>query len=110
MDINYAIGILEDNNQAINHSFIDYLHERGQFNEQAFWEYHDCLVTFSKKKESMHKKDIVNKIIHTHTYVLMSFIYHFNKNGQYQIENIQEEYYTYLDKIKDAFECCLFED
>ena len=104
MDIEKAIAVLEDNDKAIENSFLYDLHEQCQFNEQAYWEYYESLIVLGENKKQIETIEIIKKIVHTHTYILSSFIYHFDKKDMYEMKNIPVHYTDYLERLNTAFE------
>lgn len=110
MDIEKAMAVLEDNNNAVGNSFLDHLHEQCQFNEQAYWEYYESLIVLGKNKKWIKTDPIMEKIVHTYTYILRCFIYHFDKTDLYEIKEIPIYYTDYLDRLNTAFEAFFKED
>lgn len=104
MDIEKAIAVLENNDKALENSFLYGLHEHCQFNEQAYWEYYESLTVMGKNKKQIETKEITEKIVHTHTYILCCFIYHFDKKDMYEMKNIPVHYTDYLDRLNTVFE------
>lgn len=103
MDLKRAIKILNDNNNSSGNSFLDYLHEQCQFNEGAFKEYCECLITIGKDKNYTQDKEIIDMIVHLQTYILCAFIHHFDTNDLYEIQNIPNNYNDYLEELNFIF-------
>lgn len=103
MDVQRALEILYDNEESENASFLDYLHERSQFNVASFWEYHDSLLTLSKYKNMVENVEVLDKVIHTYTYALCCFIFHFDSDDAYVMKDLPTDYIKYINLLNDAF-------
>lgn len=107
MNVKRAMEILNDNNDTSGNSFLDYLHEQCQFNEQAYEEYCKCLITLGKNKNYAQNKDIMDIVAHLHTYILCCFIHHFDTGDAYEMKNIPDNYNDYLEKLNFIFRAFL---
>ncbi len=49
-NLNRDLQILFNNYDCKEGTFIHYLHEKATFNEQAFWDYYNSIISITRKK------------------------------------------------------------
>ena len=110
MNREMALKILSDNDESINNSFLDYIHEKCIFDEKSYWEYYDCLITLGKCKTHNEDKEVIKQILHTYSYVLSSFVHHFDPNDGYELNNIPNDYNEYIENLNFAISAYFTDD
>ena len=80
--------ILLSNYNAEKHSFIYYLHERSEFNDDAFCKYYNAIIGLTQNCN--YCQEILNAIFYNHNYILKSIIYHLNSDDEYYIKNLSK--------------------
>lgn len=94
-----AIDVLEDNVMAKNDSFLYYLHEKSEFNREAFKQLCLCIRELADVEVGISRT--AQNINFVYGQVLKYFMYHFDKNDEYKISKMPESYnklIEYLDK------------
>ncbi|MCR5703352.1 MAG: immunity 41 family protein [Eubacterium sp.] len=93
--------IIKNNYECKEDSFIYFLHEKGNFSTQQFWEYYDsvvCLVQCTKERN--HKEAM--RITNCYESILKFIICHFDPNDLYEISNFPNNYGEYLERLEYA--------
>ena len=80
--------ILLSNYNAEKYSFIYYLHEKSEFNDDAFCKYYNAVIGLTQNGDN--SKEILNAVCYNQNYILKSFIYHLNSDDEYCIENLSK--------------------
>lgn len=107
LDINKALEILENNRQAEENSFLDYLHEQSMFDVSAYQEYMECLQALMQDPKTRQCKEIRGKVIDIHAYILLLFICHFDKADRYVMQQIPDNYMEYIEQLDDVYKAFL---
>lgn len=80
---------LFDNNAGKEGAFIYYLHEEAVFNEQAFWDFYNSVISITKRNlrgEIIDDKTNIAVIL-THKRIIEYFVWHLSENDAYRITN-----------------------
>ncbi len=108
MDKKDAVQIIEDNVNAENDSFLDFLHERDCFNEKSFWLYYTAVrqlgIDFSKQALP---RELTAKVVRIYEYFLFLISCHFNDKDRCKIKNLPENYSEYYDRLRMAVKAYL---
>lgn len=102
LDINKALTILENNRQAEENSFLDYLHEQSMFDVSAYQEYRECLQVLMQDPKTRQCKEIKDKVIDIHAYILLLFLCHFDKADCYVMQQIPDNYMEYIEQLDEV--------
>ena len=63
MTKNKALKIIKDNTDSKNSSFLEFLHEYGQFNENAYWDLYNALKYVTNRNKDTLSRDLTWNII-----------------------------------------------
>lgn len=97
-NLNRDLQILFNNYDCKEGSFIHYLHEKATFNEQAFGDYYNSILSITKKKlqGELIDTNTTIAIVLTHKTILESFIWHLTEKDIYQITDYPMERINYF--------------
>lgn len=95
-----------DNFECKEGSFLYCLHELAEFNEIAFWQYHDSIIELTKttKDNPNIDRNTLDMVCSTYDYALRSFMWHFDPGDIYSISNMpKDNLYLYVERLEFAF-------
>lgn len=90
-------NIIFDNKNAINQSFLYFLHEEDKFDEKAFSE----LYTYVSELDSISLAELKD-LYFISNQIIRHIIYHFDGNDSTKITDLPSEYWEYIDSIDKA--------
>lgn len=90
-------NIIYDNKNAINHSFLYFLHEENKFNEKSFSELYDYVI----KLDSITVAEL-RDLYFIQSQVIRHIVYHFDQNDMNEISNLPTGYWKYIDLLDNA--------
>ena len=99
-----AEQILEDNATEKEGSFLCYLHEKSSFDKELFHQLYDSIRAAAEKDIAVSRT--ARQIMHIYGQILKCFLYHFDKDDNYKIINLPENYnkmIEYLDKSVEYY-------
>jgi hypothetical protein len=90
------------NFDALEGTFLYYLHEEASFNEEAFWEYYNSVVSItSRTLNNAFDRTVAKAINYTYSRIIESFLWHLTENDGYLIENYPEEkIHLYVERLR----------
>ncbi|MBQ9935823.1 MAG: hypothetical protein IJO70_08250 [Lachnospiraceae bacterium] len=100
MTVEAAIQTLIDNYKGDNNSFMYYLHEKGYFSEEKFWEFYESITVLVIN--DVNSSEITAQITHSYQRLLKYIIFHFDPKDDYALDNFPENYIDYLERIEYA--------
>ena len=92
-----ALTILNNNYEMQNNSFLYYLREKNIFNKDAFKQLNSCIYDLAQQNVSISSTALKIHIIHART--LEAFLYHFDANDTFNIQNLPENYNKILAQL-----------
>lgn len=102
------LEILFMNEKALEGSFLFYLHEKSSFQEGAFWDYYNSVIsiTSNKIKDELEDDNATTKaIVYTHNEILKKFIHHLSPNDMYEIKNFPiDKLHLYNERLSYMLE------
>lgn len=90
-------NIIYDNKNAVNHSFLYFLHDEDRFDEKAFYE----LYAYVSKLDSITLAEL-RDLYFIQDQVIRHIVYHFDQNDMSKISNLPTEYWKYIDLLAHA--------
>ncbi|WP_449623144.1 hypothetical protein [Robertmurraya sp. Marseille-Q9965] len=100
-----SIEILLKNEKAAEGTFLFYLHEKSEFNENAFWDYYNSVINITRKiiNKEFEKEIVTTKaIVFTHSEILKKFIYHLSPKDLYEMKDFPtEKLHLYNERLND---------
>lgn len=99
-----AKNILEDNVEEKNDSFLYYLHEKSEFNAEAFKKLYGAVRVLADNEVGISRT--AQQINYVYGQILKCFLYHFDKDDEFKITNLPENYSKligYLDKSVEYY-------
>lgn len=100
MTVEHAKQILLDNYKTKNNSFMFYLHERGYFSEEKFWEFYESVTVLVIN--NVNSSEITAQITNSYQNLLRYIIFHFDPKDDYVLDNFPGNYIDYLERIEYA--------
>ena len=94
--------VLNNNYQCLENSFIYYIHEACMFDCNSFWDYYNSIkeLSYDSLKHGI-DSIVATEIVHTYSYIVSSFMYHFAPNDSYAIKDFpNEDYNLYIERLK----------
>ena len=85
-----AQTIIQDNFEAKNNSFLYFLREKSTFNKESFNQL--CNAVHSVADENVEISRNAQKIMFIYSAILKCFMYHFDKNDDYTITDLPDNY------------------
>lgn len=75
-----AVEILKNNYEGKEGSFIYHLHEKDMFNQDAFWDYFNCIVDITQETANRNDLDrnLALMLSKTYAFIMSSFLWHFH--------------------------------
>ncbi len=89
------MDIITDNYYALNHSFLYYLHEKDNFNIDAFYKLINYIDFLAKKQDN-----ITLQLMIIQNEILKHIIYHFDPNDISKITNLPDNYLEHLSTLE----------
>lgn len=89
------MDIITDNYYALNYSFLYYLHEKDNFNIDAFYKLINYIDSLPQKQDN-----IILQLIFIQNEILKHIIYHFDPNDISRITNLPDNYLEYLSMLE----------
>ena len=99
-----AKDILEDNVDAKNSSFLYYLHNKSEFNKEAFKKLYAAIRVLADEEVGISRA--AQDINYVYGQILKCLLFHFDKNDEFKINNLPENYgklIEYLDKSVEYY-------
>ena len=87
--------IIDDNYSGTKQSFLDLLHEESTFDMKAFMD----LCNYIRALDSITINEL-QKLHFIHYQILRHLIYHFDINDQYEISDLPQNYWDYIELIE----------
>lgn len=95
-----AQDILKNNFEAREGSFLFYLQRKQLFHKDAFKQLYDAIRQAAD--ENIEVSVAAQQINFIYGQVLKCFMYHFDKNDQFKITNVPEDYNRILKYLEDS--------
>lgn len=92
--------ILEDNAAEKEGSFLYYLHEKSSFDKELFHQLYDSIKAAAE--EGVNISGTARQIMQIYGQTLKCFMYHFDKNDSYKIENMPENYNKIIEYLEKS--------
>ena len=89
------MDIITDNYYALNHSFLYYLHEKDNFNIDAFYKLINYIDFLPKKQDN-----ITLQLMIIQNEILKHIIYHFDPKDISKITNLPDNYLEHLSTLE----------
>jgi hypothetical protein len=94
--------ILLDNYELKDSTLICYLSEHGIFEEEYFWKYYNCVTELIKNNMDQPLEREMTKLIHwTHKRIIDCFLWHYNPEDQFTINNFPIVNFSYFKERLD---------
>jgi hypothetical protein len=94
--------ILEDNAAQKEGSFLYLLHEKSSFDKDLFHQLYDSIRAAAENGVGIsHTAQLIMQI---YGQTLKCFLYHFDKNDAYKIENLPENYNKIIEYLEKSVE------
>ncbi|WP_141505671.1 Imm41 family immunity protein [Paenibacillus luteus] len=101
-----AVEVLKSNYEGTENSFIYFLHEQNNFNQEAFWDYFNCIVDITDETSNQNNlnRDLSQMVSKTYTFIMRSLLWHFHPKDLYMVENIPEKnLHLYIERLEFAY-------
>ena len=97
-----ANQILQDNFEKKNNSFLYLLYEKSLFKKEEFRRLCDAIRVVAEDNVNISRN--AQKISFIYGQTLKCFLYHFDKNDKYKIENLRENYNKMIEFLDKSVE------
>ncbi|MBR1601070.1 MAG: hypothetical protein IJ677_05770 [Alphaproteobacteria bacterium] len=99
-----AKDILIDNVEMKNGSFLHYLHNKSEFNNNAFKKLYAAIRVLADEEVDISRT--AQNINYVYGQILKCLLFHFDKNDEFKISNLPENYsklVSYLDNSVEYY-------
>lgn len=90
-------GVIEDNINAANQSFLYFLHEENKFDPKAILN----LCNYIQTLDSVTIFEL-KELYFIQNQILRHLVYHFDKNDMYEISDLPLDYWEYIELLDAA--------
>lgn len=97
-----AKNILEDNVEAKNGSFLYYLREKSEFNKEAFKKLYGAVRGLADDEVEISRT--AQQINYVYGQTLKCILYHFDKNDEFKISNLPDNYSKLIEYLEKNVE------
>jgi len=97
-----AKKILEDNVEAKNKSFLFYLRNEASFNKEAFKRLYASIKILADDEVGISRT--AQQINYVYGQILKSLLFHFDKNDEYKIKDLPENYGKLIEYLDNSVE------
>ena len=97
-----ARDILEDNVAAKNKSFLYYLRFEAIFNKDAFKKLHASIKVLADSEVEISRT--AQQINYVYGQVLKNLLFHFDKDDEYKIKDLPENYGKFIEYLDQSVE------
>ncbi|MEK4509683.1 Imm41 family immunity protein [Paenibacillus sp. FSL K6-2524] len=101
-----AVEILKNNYEGKEGSFIYHLHEKDMFNQDAFWDYFNCIVDITQETANRNDLDrnLALMLSKTYAFIMSSFLWHFHPKDSYKAKGIPDSnLHLYIERIEFVY-------
>lgn len=89
------MGIIDDNINAANKSFLYFLHEENKFDKQSFWD----LCSYIEALDSVTVLEL-KKLYFIQNQLIRHMAYHFDDNDMSEVFNLPSDYWNYVERLE----------
>lgn len=91
------VGIIDDNINAANKSFLYFLHEENKFDKKSFWD----LCSYIETLDSVTVPEL-RKLYFIQNQLIRHMVYRFDDNDMSEISNLPSDYWNYAEQLETA--------
>ena len=91
------MGIIDDNINAANKSFLYFLHEEYKFDKKSFWD----LCSYIETLDSVTVPEL-RKLYFIQNQLIRHMVYRFDDNDMSEISNLPSDYWNYAEQLETA--------
>ena len=104
MNIEEAIRIVNDNAATENNSYMDFMHEKGMFDEHSYWKFYNSirLLGYEFRNEVSLPRELTNKILKSYEWHLLLIGFHFDQNDSSVLDNLPQDFSQYSLRLRSA--------
>ena len=104
-----AIKIIKDNAESCNNSYLYFMHEQSQFDENAFWELYNAIryLGFEFEEEETLPRKLTLTIVKAYEWHLLLVGFHFDKSDGIHIAHLPQNYSQYGLRLRLAIQAFL---